>query len=112
MTSAPMPDLLRRLSNRPWWHSVFYLVGAIVCFALGVVGWLVPVVTGLPFYVLGFVLLGLAGNRPRKWVNALERRLPEHLRRRMRHALARRAGPRLRAIIHFPDDAAPRTPSG
>ena len=107
-----MPDLLRDLPGRPPWHSALYLLGAIVCVALGIAGWLVPVVTGVPFYALALVLLGLAGGRSRRWVNALERRLPEHLRRRMREALARRAGPRLRGIIQFTDDGTPGAPDG
>lgn len=112
MTPAPMPDLLHERPSQPRWRSVLYFGGAIVCFAAGVIGWLVPIVTGLPFYVLGLVLLGLAGHRTRRWVNALERRLPERLRRRMREALARHAGPRLRAIIQFPGDIAPGPPAG
>jgi hypothetical protein len=42
----------------------------------GVIGWLVPVVTGIPFYIAGFALLGLASRRMARWINALDRRLP------------------------------------
>lgn len=52
------------------------LVGAGVCFVLGVIGWLVPVVTGVPFYLAAAVLLGLASPAAARWVNARERSLP------------------------------------
>ena len=81
------------------------VLGAIVCFALGVVGWLVPIVSGLPFYALGLILLGLVSDRTRRLVNALERRLPETARRRIRELIARHAGHRLRHIVHLADDA-------
>ena len=101
---ARMPDLLRPRSPQPRWRAAVFVLGAVVCFALGVVGWLIPVVTGLPFYVLGLILLGLVNDRMRRLVTSIERRLPEALRRRVREMIARRAGPRLRSIIHLPDD--------
>jgi len=104
MTRAPMPDLLRSRTPPPRWRAAIFILGAVVCFALGVVGWLIPVVTGLPFYVLGLILLGLVSDRMRRLVNSMERRLPEMVRRRVRQMIARRAGPRLRSIIHVPDD--------
>jgi sodium-dependent dicarboxylate transporter 2/3/5 len=106
-----MPDLVRELPGRPRWRSSLYVVGALLCFVLGIIGWLMPVVTGLPFYALGLVLLGLAGARPRRWVNALERRMPEHLRLLLRQSLARWAGPRLRRVIHVPGDPPPEATS-
>jgi uncharacterized membrane protein YbaN (DUF454 family) len=55
-----------------------------VCFVLGVVGWLIPVVTGLPFHVAGLVLLGLASDRVAGWINGLDRRLPHRVRLALR----------------------------
>lgn len=63
------------------------LVGGVLCILLGVVGWLVPVVTGLPFYALGILLLGMASRRFRRLVNRAERRLPPGARRALRRAL-------------------------
>jgi uncharacterized membrane protein YbaN (DUF454 family) len=99
-----MPDLLRLRTPPSRLRAAIFILGALVCFALGVVGWLIPVVTGLPFYVLGLILLGLVSDRMRRLVNSMERRLPEAVRRRVREAIARRAGPRLRSIVHLPDD--------
>jgi hypothetical protein len=73
-----------------------------VCFALGVVGWLIPVVTGVPFYAAGLVFLGLASDRVRHGVNRLERRLAEGTRRRIRSLLAKVPGGWLRRLIHIP----------
>lgn len=61
-------------------QRVGLLVAALVLFALGVVGWLVPVVTGIPFYIAGAVCLGLSSRRAARLVNRLERRFPHRLR--------------------------------
>jgi uncharacterized membrane protein YbaN (DUF454 family) len=58
-------------------------------FALGIVGWLIPVVTGIPFLVFGLVLLGMSSQRAREWINRAERRLPLRWRRRLRAGLQR-----------------------
>jgi uncharacterized membrane protein YbaN (DUF454 family) len=87
---GPLPDLLPPPRKaRPWWLRGLYLAGAGVCFLLGIAGWLVPVVTGIPFYVAALALLGMASDRTRRWVNAAERRLPERWRRGLRRALLR-----------------------
>ncbi|MGH7332389.1 MAG: hypothetical protein ACREKS_06495 [Candidatus Rokuibacteriota bacterium] len=64
-------------------------VGALVFLGLGVLGWLVPVVTGIPFYAVAIVLLAVASDRTRERLNALERRLPHDTRVAMRRRLAR-----------------------
>ena len=103
--AEPIPDLLRPRPPEPRWRAALFIVGALVCFALGVVGWLIPIMSGLPFYALGLILLGLVSDRMRRLVNSLERRLPESARRRARGIIARRAGSRLRHIVHLPDEA-------
>lgn len=86
-----LPDLIdRRVHPRPVWVRVLALAGAIACFALGMVGWLIPVITGLPFYAVGLVLLAVASDRVGSWINRLERRLPRALRLRLRAAFHRR----------------------
>jgi hypothetical protein len=100
----PLPDLLRDGGVRPpLWRRALYLAGALACVAAGVVGWLVPVVTGLPFYALALVLAALASRRARRWINAAERRLPEPRRRALRRALARLGGNRFRGVVNLPD---------
>ena len=92
---------------------VLFAVLAGVCFAAGMVGWLVPLVTGIPFYVAGFVFLALASDRARAWANRLERRLPGSWRRGLRRALAKVPSRRLRECLNLPPPAAgngtPRT---
>jgi uncharacterized membrane protein YbaN (DUF454 family) len=63
---------------------VLYLIGAVLAFALGIVGWLVPVITGIPFYVAGLVLLAKASNRTVNWMNWAEAKLPIRRRRQLR----------------------------
>ena len=101
----PLPDLLREPDRRhPFWLRILFLAISVVCFAAGVVGWLIPVVTGLPFYAVGLVFLGLASERVRRWLNRMERRLAERTRRRIRSVLARIPGSWLRRLIHIPDE--------
>lgn len=102
-----LPDLLREQDGpRPLWLRSLYLAGAAVCTVAGIVGWLIPAVTGIPFYVVALVLLGLASDRMRRWINRLERRLPEKARWRLRRGLAKLPGSWVRRLIHLPDEAA------
>ncbi len=88
-----LPDLLPERDNGypAWKRSALFAAGS-ACMVLGVIGWLVPVVTGVPFYVAGVVLLGLASVRAARAVNRLERRLPLRARLVLRRALPRRDG--------------------
>ena len=104
-SSPPLPDLLREQDGRhPFWLRVIFLVAALACLAAGVVGWLIPVVSGIPFYVAGLVFLGLASDRTRRFINRLERRLAERTRRKVRRLLARVPGGWLRRLVHIPDE--------
>ena len=92
--SAPLelPELLKEREkplHLTW--RVFALAGGVVFMILGVVGWLFPIVTGIPFYILGLGLLGMGSRRVRHWINQLEQRLPYRarlfLRPKLRKAL-------------------------
>ena len=103
--TPPLPDLLRAQGGRhPFWLRIVFLGGALLCFVGGVVGWLIPVVTGIPLYAAGFVLLGLASDRTRRLVNRVERRLSEATRLRIRRVIARIPGRWIRGLVHIPDD--------
>src|SRR5262245_35338442 len=90
-----LPDLIRTDGpQRTAVVRIVLLVAAGFFFVLGVVGWLVPVVTGIPFYVLAAICLGMADRRFARWINKHERRLPakvRHLLRRRRNAADDRA---------------------
>ena len=76
-----LPELLPEREKRlhvAW--RVVALAGGIVFMILGVVGWLFPVVTGIPFYIVGLGLLGMASRRVRHWINQLDERLPTKVR--------------------------------
>ena len=106
MTSE-LPDLLREQDGRhPLWLRVVFLVAALVCFVAGVVGWLIPVMTGIPFYAAGLVFLGLASDRTRRFINRMERRLSEHTRRKIRRLIAKIPGRWVRGLVHIPDEVA------
>ena len=70
----------------PRWERALRLVGGIFFMILGVVGWLVPIVTGIPFYIIGLFLLASVSPPARRFVNWLDRKLP----RRARLLLRRR----------------------
>jgi Flp pilus assembly protein TadB len=101
----PLPDLLRAQDGRhPFWVRIIFLAAGAVCFVAGIVGWLIPVVTGIPFYAAGLVFLGLASDRTRRLINRLERRLAESTRRKLRRGLARVPGNWVRQLVHIPDE--------
>ena len=105
--TPPLPDLLHDQQGRhPFWLRVVFLGAALVCFVGGVVGWLIPVVTGIPFYAAGLVFLGLASDRTRRLINRLERRLSESTRLRIRRLIARMPGRWVRGLVHIPDEIA------
>ncbi|MGH7299342.1 MAG: hypothetical protein ACREKQ_08765 [Candidatus Rokuibacteriota bacterium] len=105
--TPPLPDLLREQEEgHPFWLRGVFLVAALIFFALGVVGWLIPVVTGIPFYVAGLVFLGLASDRTRRLINRMERRLSENTRRKIRRLIAKVPGHWVRRIVHIPDEVA------
>lgn len=69
-----IPDLLSEPGGeRPMMRRILWGLGAVGCFVLGVVGWLVPIVTGIPFYLLGLVLLSKAVPSFGRWINRKER---------------------------------------
>ena len=106
MTPA-LPDLLRDPSERhPFWLRIIFLGAAVVFFALGVVGWLIPVITGIPFYAAGLVFLGLASDRTRRFINRMERKLSENTRRRMRRIIGKVPGQWVRNLVNIPEGAA------
>jgi hypothetical protein len=103
--TPPLPDLLRQQDGRhPFWLRLVFLGAALLCFVAGVPGWLIPAITGIPFYVRGLVFLGLASDRTRRLINRLERRLAESTRVRLRRALAPLPGAWVREVIHIPEE--------
>ncbi|HSE06202.1 MAG TPA: hypothetical protein VLK35_18795 [Methylomirabilota bacterium] len=105
--TPPLPDLLRKQDGgHPFWLRVIFMVAAAVCFVLGVVGWLIPVITGIPFYAAGLVFLGLASDRTRRFINRMERRLSESTRRKIRRMIAKVPGRWVRGLVHIPDEVA------
>ena len=87
-----IPALLKcEDGEHPVLKRALMLVGAVLCFVFGVVGWLVPVITGIPFYVAGLVLLAKAWPAAGRRVNAWEAGWPVKYRLWLR--------PRLRARL-------------
>jgi hypothetical protein len=99
-----LPDLLApHDKKRPAWVRVACFTGAFVFFLLGMVGWLIPVVTGIPFYLVAVVLLGMASDGVLDEINRLERKLPYRWRRGLRRALGKIPS-RMRRLVRLPDE--------
>ena len=80
------------------------VIGAFAFILLGLAGWIIPVISGIPFYGVALVLLGLASKRVGGWVNRTERRLPHAIRLKLRSALRRLPSPRLRRLFRVAED--------
>jgi hypothetical protein len=107
---SDLPDLLpERAKRRPLWLRILCVAGAIVLFVAGIVGWLVPVVTGIPFYVGGVILLAVASERVREWVNRLERGFPHRLRLKLRQWVEKLRGKKSGSPDSKPHDSARET---
>lgn len=68
---------------------VVLLLLALVFVLLGIIGWLVPLVPGFPFYMLALACGGMASARVARWTNRQERRLPRRWRLLLRPKLRR-----------------------
>jgi hypothetical protein len=100
-----LPDLLRPLEGRrPNWVRVLAIVGGSVCLLLGVVAWLVPFVTGIPFIVAGLVLVGISSPQALGWINRVERTLPRGWRHALRRLLSKVPIEKLRRRIRQPGE--------
>lgn len=81
----PLPDLVsEQPTSLPPWRRTLLLVTGQLCLVLGVIFWLIPVVTGIPFYLAGFALLAPVSPRFARWINALDRKLPHRARLALR----------------------------
>ena len=90
IVAEALPDLIQQAAVRPGIvKRVGLLALSLVFVVLGIVGWLLPVVPGLPFYVLALVTAGMASVRVARWVNRQERRLPRRWRLLLRPKLRR-----------------------
>ena len=90
MSGTAFPPLLKiRKTRRSLIARVLLVIGAVLCFVLGILGWLVPVITGIPFYVLGLVLLAMASSSVRDWINRAEAKLSPKWRKLLRAGLAK-----------------------
>lgn len=86
----PLPDLVRvEPRERSPVARIGLLVLALLLFVLAIVGWLVPVVTGIPFWIAGFLVLAMASRRAARWINRTEAKLPRRLRLLLRPKLRR-----------------------
>jgi hypothetical protein len=90
MAGQSFPPLLKaRRKQQPLWKRWLLIAAAILCFTVGVLGWLLPVITGIPFYILGLILLGMASPRVVDRINSAEAKLSPKWRKRLRDGLGK-----------------------
>jgi len=81
IVTEELPDLLPLDRARPHIvHRVVLLALALVFTVCGIIGWLIPLIPGFPFYLLALACAGLASRRVSAWINRHERRLPRGFR--------------------------------
>lgn len=107
-----LPDLLKPgREGRPAIVRVLLLLAGLLFLALGVVGWLLPVMTGIPFYAVGIVLIAGVSVTVRRWINGWERRLSRGKRRALRRMLRRIPNRRLRESFDLGGEETPPAPT-
>ena len=85
--TPPQDELIHPFKgSHPLWLKVLLVLAAIVCMLLGFILWLVPVVTGIPFWLIGFIILAAVSDRFRRLINRLDHKLPTRARIALRHA--------------------------
>jgi uncharacterized membrane protein YbaN (DUF454 family) len=90
----PLPDLISCDGpDRGVWKRIGLISASVAFFSLGIVGWVIPVMTGVPFHVLGLITLGMASKPIARTVNRWERRLPHRLRLWLRPKRYRKGTP-------------------
>jgi hypothetical protein len=100
MSDDNFPPLLRiRRTRRSPVKRVLLIGAAVLCFGAGILGWLVPVITGIPFYIAGLILLAMASPRVLEWINQAEARLSPKWRKRLREGLRKIPIKRLRESV-------------
>lgn len=100
MSDTGFPPLLKlRSEPRSLLSRVLLVGGAILCFIFGIFGWLLPIVTGIPFYLLGLILLGMASPGVRDRINRAEAKLSPRWRRLLRAGLAKIPFRKLRETV-------------
>jgi MFS family permease len=83
--APPLGDLIPpRTTPLSTGRRALYLIGGLLCMIGGVVGWLIPVVTGIPFYIAGAFMLAAVSPVARRSVNWVDRKLPDRMRRALR----------------------------
>lgn len=106
-----LPDLMKPAEHaKPTWLRVVYFAAGITCIILGIVFWLMPVITGLPFYPPALVFLALASDHVRQWLNKTDARLPAGWRLRIRRALSKVKSERFRRMFNFPEGLEQKRP--
>jgi DMSO reductase anchor subunit len=60
------------------------LLLAVGLLLLGLLGWIIPLITGVPFLIASVVAVAMASHRVCRWVNFVEGKFPVRLRRGLR----------------------------
>lgn len=85
-----LPDLLPRTrKKRTVLQRVLYIGGAVLCILAGIAATPIPLISGLPFYVIAALLLASSSMFARRLINRLDRKLPHRARLALRSSLTK-----------------------
>jgi hypothetical protein len=91
MEEQLLPELISTCGPERSMAKRSLLIGlSVLFFVLGVVFWLIPFASGIPFYLASIVFLGMGSRRCACWINTREQRLPYKHRVRLRKLMLRR----------------------
>jgi len=83
--NGPLPELLALdADTRPAWKRTVLFGCGVICIVIGVICGPIPIMTGIPFYIGGAVLLGMSNKHVAAWINRWERKLPRRARLMLR----------------------------
>lgn len=72
------------LRPRPWWQRLLYPLVGIILIILGIIGWLTPVIPGVPLIIIGIPWLACFHPRLELWVRRQMHRIGHAIKEKIR----------------------------
>ncbi|MCB9833581.1 MAG: DUF454 family protein [Planctomycetes bacterium] len=90
MDHSEIPDLLPpRSRRRSIPVRVAALAAGVILFAVGIAGWILPFMPGVPFLVASAAMFAVGSRTLAELINKIEKKLPERVRVQLRPRLKR-----------------------
>ncbi len=76
--------LIININNISLLKKVSYFIAGLILIAVGFIGWVLPVLIGLPLIFMGLVFIGLSNNKVGLIINHIDKKLPYTVRKYLR----------------------------